>query len=175
MVSDVVSRILISAHPQVEHGNPAPPSTPQNPPPPPQHPANHPPPTIPNAPNHSCPFWWVCLTQRAIPGLPGGSIIYQGNPSIFHQGHLWQASPTPLPQPSPSPPPSSHPSTTPRPWGALFGCFGRTIAGDSWFTWWLNHPPGNPSVSPKRATYAHPNPTPPHPPSNPHPPTTPRP
>ena len=32
--------------------------------------------------------------------------------------------------------------------GVLFGCFGRTIDGDSWFTWWFNHP--GPSISPKR-------------------------
>ena len=25
----------------------------------------------------------------------------------------------------------------------------REIDGDSWFTWWFNHPPG-PSISPKR-------------------------
>ena len=33
--------------------------------------------------------------------------------------------------------------------GVLFGCFGRKIDGDSWFTWWFNHLPG-PSISPKR-------------------------
>ena len=33
--------------------------------------------------------------------------------------------------------------------GVLFGCFGRKMDGDSWFTWWFNHLPG-PSISPKR-------------------------
>ena len=33
--------------------------------------------------------------------------------------------------------------------GVLFGCFGRKIEGDSWFTWWFNHLPG-PFISPKR-------------------------
>ena len=33
--------------------------------------------------------------------------------------------------------------------GVLFGCFGREIDGDSWFTWWFNHLPG-PSISAKR-------------------------
>ena len=35
--------------------------------------------------------------------------------------------------------------------GILFGCFGRTIDGDSWFTWWffLIYQ-GNPSISPRR-------------------------
>ena len=33
--------------------------------------------------------------------------------------------------------------------GVLFGCFGRNIDGDSWFTWWFNHLPG-PFISPKR-------------------------
>ena len=32
--------------------------------------------------------------------------------------------------------------------GVLFGCFGRQVDGDSWFTWWFNHP--GPSISPKR-------------------------
>ena len=33
--------------------------------------------------------------------------------------------------------------------GVLFGCFGRTIDGASWFTWWFNHLPGA-SICPKR-------------------------
>ena len=33
--------------------------------------------------------------------------------------------------------------------GVLFGWFGRTIEGDSWFTWWFNYLRG-PSTSPKR-------------------------
>ena len=36
--------------------------------------------------------------------------------------------------------------------GVLFGCFGRKIDGDSWFTWWLNHP--WPSICPKRTPMA---------------------
>ena len=36
--------------------------------------------------------------------------------------------------------------------GVLFGCFGRKIEGDSWFTWWFNHLPGNPSIF-QKATY----------------------
>ena len=37
--------------------------------------------------------------------------------------------------------------------GVLFGCFGRKIDGDSWFTWWFNHLPG-PSIFSKRAPMA---------------------
>ena len=33
--------------------------------------------------------------------------------------------------------------------GVIFGCFGRNIDGDSWFTWWFSHLPG-PSIYPKR-------------------------
>ena len=32
--------------------------------------------------------------------------------------------------------------------GVLFGCFGRKIDGDSWFTWWFNHLPGKPIYFP---------------------------
>ena len=34
--------------------------------------------------SHRCPFWWFWQRNRwvSIPGLPGGLLIYQGNPSI---------------------------------------------------------------------------------------------
>ena len=35
------------------------------------------------------------------------------------------------------------------PWGVIFGCLGRKIEGDSWFTWWFCHLPGS-SICPKR-------------------------
>ena len=35
----------------------------------------------------------------------------------------------------------------------FFGCFGRKIDGDSWFTWWFNHLPGKPIYFPGRDAY----------------------
>ena len=37
--------------------------------------------------------------------------------------------------------------------GVLFGCVGRKIDGDSWFTWWLHHLPGKPIYVPQKDAY----------------------
>ena len=37
--------------------------------------------------------------------------------------------------------------------GVHFGCFGRKIDGDSWFTCWFNHLPGKPIYFPKKDAY----------------------
>ena len=40
--------------------------------------------------------------------------------------------------------------------GVPFGCFAGKVDGDSWFTWWFDHPPGKPIYFPKKDTQTFP-------------------